>query len=415
MISKNSILLLPLCAQVLCAVPSTAIEDVTGKSGIVGINYSSWHTLGYKGKPNETPRNIQKILAEGQAKPEAFGPEGSWHFWAEPAVGYYTGNDTMVMNYHFELLEAARIDYIVLDATNVVPGSDYKQEYLYDPLDKMLDLIKWRSKRGLDSPKIILWSPWELAVELYEHYYSKPAHASAWLYLNDGQGPKPMYVTTQEFERVSPEIKRALTIRRMWGLKNKMADGEWSFLSKHPQPVCLGPEKRPEQVVVCVAHQAEYMSNEKTATPRAQGRTFQKQWSRAFEIRPQFVTITWWNELMAQRQKDGSGGRIQFVDMYKPEFSRDIEPVKAPYGDMYYRFMRDYIHAYKEGKPMPQNLLEELDKGSDRPDFDMDGIPNQVEGDKDSDGDGIPDQWDLDSNQDGKPDFAGDKIIETNR
>ena len=79
--------------------------------------------------------------------------------------------------------------------------------------------------------------------------------------------------------------------------------------------------------------------------------------------------------------------------MYTPEFSRDIEPVKAPYGDMYYRFMRDYIHAYKAGMPMPQNLLEELDKGSDRPDFDMDGIPNQVEGTKDSDADGTPDQW----------------------
>jgi len=37
-------------------------------------------------------------------------------------------------------------------------------------------------------------------------------------------------------------------------------------------------------------------------------------------------------------------------------------------------------------------------------DFDMDGIPNLIEGTKDSDGDGISDQWDLDSDNDGIPD-----------
>ena len=71
---------------------------------------------------------------------------------------------------------------------------------------------------------------------------------------------------------------------------------------------------------------------------------------------------------------------------------------------MYFRLMRDYIKAYKKGESMPTNLLELHRKESGRMDFDMDGIPNLIEGTKDSDGDGISDQWDLDSDNDGIPD-----------
>ncbi len=393
----------------LAAELPTEIEDVTNKDSIVGINYTTWHTLGYDGSNPKDVRNIQEILANGPDKEPKFGHPGSWHFWAEPAIGYYRGDDTMAMHYHFELFEEALIDYIVLDATNVKPHSPFKQKYLYDPFDKMIELIALRKKHGRDSPKVIIWSPQELAQELYDRYYSKPEYRGLWLYLNDGNGPKPIYITTQEFDKVGPQVKNHLTLRRMWGLNRKLTDKEWSFLADYPQPVAYNAKKKPEQVVVCIAKQATYMTNSKTATPRHQGETFKKQWSRAFKVRPQFVTITWWNELMAQRQKDSPEGKAQFVDMYTPEFSRDIEPVKLPYGDMYYRFMREYIEAYKARRPMPGNLLERYDRGTNRKDFDMDGIPNTVEGDKDTDGDGTPDKLDLDSNNDGIPDWLDGK------
>jgi len=212
-----------------------------------------------------------------------------------------------------------------------------------------------------------------------------------------------MFISRLDIDKIPKHVSRKLTIRSMWGLRGKPADREWSFLMNYPQTVasCDG---KPEQLIVCTALQKNYMSNEDSATPRKRGKTFQRQWSRAFEVRPKFVTITWWNELIAQRQKDGPNGKVQFVDMFRPEYSRDIEPVKSPYGDMYYRFMRDYIKAYKNGEPMPMNLLEAHGKASDRSDFDMDGIPNKIEGAKDTDGDGISDQWDLDSDNDGIPD-----------
>jgi hypothetical protein len=373
------------------------IQDVTDKKNLVGINYSTWHSLAFR--RNQPIRNIQKIHS-GKGK---FGYRGSWHFWAEPAVGYYRGDNAMVMDYHFELFEEAKIDFIILDVTNIYPKSKLKDEYIYKPFEVMVKVMRDRQQAGKESPRIVMWSPGVLAEELDERYFSKPEYDDLWLYLDDGQGAKPLFLSRLDRDQIPQKLNDQLTIRTMWGLRSKPADREWSFLMNYPQTVATCDGK-PEQLVVCTALQKNYMSNEKSGTSREQGKTFQRQWSRAFEIRPKFIVITWWNELIAQRQKDGKDGQVQFVDMFRPEYSRDIEPVKEPYGDMYFRFMRDYIKAYKKGEQMPMDLLEALDKGSDREDFDMDGIPNSVEGSKDSDGDGISDQWDLDSNNDGIPD-----------
>ena len=84
---------------------SLEIEDATNQKNLVGINYSTWHSLAFR--KNIPIRNIQEILSGGGQ----FGPRASWHFWAEPAVGYYRGDNAMVMDYHFELFEEAKIDF----------------------------------------------------------------------------------------------------------------------------------------------------------------------------------------------------------------------------------------------------------------------------------------------------------------
>jgi hypothetical protein len=102
----------------------------------------------------------------------------------------------------------------------------------------------------------------------------------------------------------------------MWGLQGSLQEREWYFLQDPPQNITHGPDGQPKQVSVCLANQANYMTNKATATPRRQGETFQTQWRRAFEIRPRVVTLTWWNEWMAQRQADDASGNPQFVDNY---------------------------------------------------------------------------------------------------
>ena len=38
------------------------------------------------------------------------------------------------------------------------------------------------------------------------------------------------------------------------------------------------------------------------------------------------------------------------------ERSRCLEPMKYGYKDLYYRWTKEYIKAYKENKPMPEGL-----------------------------------------------------------
>ena len=246
------------------------IQDATDRRNLVGINYSTWSSLAVKkGQPI---RNIQEIHS-GKGE---FGPQGSWHFWAEPAVGYYRGDNAMVMNYHFDLFEEAQIDFIILDATNVNPDSTYNEEYLYKPFEIMVQLMHERQRAGKESPRIIIWSPGVLAEELYDRYFSKPEYKGVWLYLDDGKGAKPMFISRLDEDEIPKQVSSQLTVRSMWGLRSELADREWSFLMNHPQTVATRDGK-PEQLIVCAALQKNYMSNEDSATSREQGRTFQRQ------------------------------------------------------------------------------------------------------------------------------------------
>jgi hypothetical protein len=85
--------------------------------------------------------------------------------------------------------------------------------------------------------------------------------------------------------------------------------------------------------------------------------TWYVQWYYAFKMRPKIVTLTWWNEWTAQKLNIG-GGKYAFTDNFNAEFSRDIEPMEGGHGDQYYKWMIQYISAYKGGLECPI-LVEE--------------------------------------------------------
>lgn len=75
--------------------------DIGSKKDLVGICYSTWFNpiVKYGG---EKPKNIAEILA-GK---DTWGAVGQFHFWSEPALGYYRSDDRKIIRRHMELLQA---------------------------------------------------------------------------------------------------------------------------------------------------------------------------------------------------------------------------------------------------------------------------------------------------------------------
>lgn len=169
----------------------------------------------------------------------------------------------------------------------------------------------------VNSPHVVFWvktgssdpDPAAVGRFVLDRYHSNPSYDDLWVTYEG----KPLLLTT---DTLPGELDGPFTLRKMWGLQSSLQDQEWSFLQDPPQNVATGPDGQSEQVSVCAAKQADYMTNKETATPRRQGETFQTQWRRAFEIRPRVVLLTWWNEWIAQRQADDASGNPQFVDNY---------------------------------------------------------------------------------------------------
>ena len=149
-------------------------------------------------------------------------------------------------------------------------------------------------------------------------------------------------------------------------------DDHWGWLEIYPQHG-FGPREDGgfEQVTVGVAQNASdasggHASGFNTALtygrsytkaagqdtrPEAylKGLNFQEQWSRAFELDPDMVFITGWNEWIAGRWFDWDVQPFAFVDQYSAEKSRDIEPPRSwgRMGDVYYMQLVSNVRKFK--------------------------------------------------------------------
>lgn len=327
----------------------------------VGICYSVWHNLAVGS--GRTIYDNTDILATAQAtgNPPAWGPLNAFHYWGRPATGYYRSDDAAVLRTHASQLSAARIDFVVVDATNVQGARDAGSDDLYySPMQVLLDT--WRDIRasGGTTPYVVPWvgtaasspDPAGPGRETWNAFYAPGGYDDLFV---SYQG-KPLLLTT---DQLPDELRDHFTVRKMWGLQGGLAEQEWSFLQDYPQNIGMSGGA-PEQVAVCTALQHSYMT-EPDAVGRLGGRTWRDQWSRAFDVRPKVAMLTWWNEWMAQRFEDASGN-TRFVDNYDEPLSRDIEPMDpgqaGTHSDLYYQWMKTYVNAYKNHDPFPTNLIQ---------------------------------------------------------
>ena len=104
------ILLLVLTCMTAVGKPSRDNHrDITEDTRPVGICYSTWfNPVVQKGKPIY---DIHTILSKNPNEPQ-WGPKNAFHFWAEPAIGYYRSDDEAVIRQHMVWLADAKIDFL---------------------------------------------------------------------------------------------------------------------------------------------------------------------------------------------------------------------------------------------------------------------------------------------------------------
>ena len=352
----------------------------------VGIFYWTWHNANHNDK--YPVYNITEILRE---HPEAikdynhpaWGPTGPhYYYWEQPLFGYYQTTDKWVLRKHAEMLAAAGVDAVFFDCTN---GSNtFKASY-----EAMMETWDQAQKDGVNVPKIsFILNLWprpttnDALRQLYRDVFKPGRYQNLW-FMWKGKPclmAYPDLLTDSEEDR---EIAEFFTFRPgqpdyVNGPDPKRND-QWGWLENYPQHgyvASTGADGKTqyEQVTVGVAQNTNPdrkghcgAFNTKDAygrnwsirngfDPRPDGYLYgwniSEQWERAYELDPELVFVTGWNEFIAGKwlPKDSwNGDPFSFVDQYNWVCSRDIEPNAGwgDKGDVYYLQLVDRVRKFK--------------------------------------------------------------------
>jgi hypothetical protein len=357
-----------------------------------GIFYSLWHCPFSDHNPHPGSGNPPYNMTQAEAGQMAWGPLGSWHWKAQPELGYYClATDSEVLRKHAEMIRDAGIDFVFLDSTNqpntVAPDGGLTQQMITDPFNKMLEV--WNTVPN--APKIVPWAPVNgHEYSMMDFFASRLAAYPNLRFLHEG---KPLLLVTETpwFPVDQAQMNRLAvnhTLRKMWGQYDSGGvQSIWNFTqmcentsvfkaSQGTGPCRLYPFRQngvPEQIGIEFAYQLPWMSDTSMAVPKFEGRTFVRMFDNVFQNRDiPIVLIAGWNEWLAIRMcadangngtwdtsqcvmRPGAGaidewpdGNKMFVDVYADPYSRDIEPSKGE-GDFYYRMMKGCISAYRSG------------------------------------------------------------------
>ncbi|HLK60939.1 MAG TPA: family 20 glycosylhydrolase, partial [Chthonomonadaceae bacterium] len=331
---------------------------------VVGIFYFLWMAKVHD--PGHLYDNTQ-LLAAHPDNPQ-YGPEGAFHWWGEPHLGYYRLPDDFVIRKHAQMLTDAGVDVIVCDVTNAIT---YDENLL--AVCRVFEAIR---KEGRTTPRIAFLAnsrSAETVQHLYDTFYAKNLYPDLWFRWKG----KPLLMAPSE--GLSPQLAAFFTLRQSWAWTDPhgwFGDGKdkWPWIENYPQqPGWHESKDKPEEISVCTAQHAtsnigrSFHDGKEPPPDQIKpelGLCFEEQCRQALKVDPEFVFITGWNEWIAQRFVNTGGahflghplkvGETFFVDQYNQEYSRDIEPMKGGHGDDYYYQMVAFIRHYKGVRPTPK-------------------------------------------------------------
>ena len=346
----------------------------------IAIFYWTWH----QGDDDTTykVKNISEIIRKyPEAMKDYHHPawgtkQPGFFFWEQPLLGYYKTTDPWVLRKHAEMLADAKVDAVFFDCTN---GS-ITWEKSYTAL-----MITWdkAQKDGVNVPKIAYMLPFGASSnalvslrQLYRDVYKPGIYKNLW-FIWKGKPCIMGYPDKLTNSDEDKEIAAFFTFRpgQPDYVNGPKRNDQWGWLENYPQHGYVKDENgKFEQLTVGVAQNASPSTNghcsafnlpgsygrsfsqRKGFDPRVDGYlygwNFQEQWDRAFEVEPELVFITGWNEYIAGQwlPKDGwTGDPFSFVDQFDWGHSRDIEPNKGwgDKGDVYYMQLINNVRKFK--------------------------------------------------------------------
>ena len=355
------------------------------KDKYVAMFYWTWHQG--RGDTTKTVRNISRILrrypealkdynhpAWGDDKPGFF-------FWEEPLFGYYQTTDKWVLRKHAEMLADAGVDAVFFDCTN---GSlTWKESY-----EALLETWEKAQADGVNVPKVAFILPFgptpdahKSLRQLYTDLYSPGRYSNLWFMW---KGKPCIMAYPDMLSKTDAEDQAIASFFTFRAPQPDYVSGpwrgdQWGWLEVYPQhgyvrdslpggrityeevPVGVAQNTSPERKGHCGAFNVKDSYGRSFSVrdgfdPRPDaylyGRNFEEQWSRAFELDPEMVFVTGWNEYVAGMwlPKDNwNGDPFSFVDEFDWDHSRDIEPNKGwgDKGDVYYLQLVDKVRRFK--------------------------------------------------------------------
>jgi len=386
-------------AETVATCGTWAAEDALGRkvticeSGVKPnkeaiIFYWTWHNE--EEGPGSRVKNITEIIrtvpgamTTGNQPCWNNGVSGGRFFWDEPLFGYYKTWDKWVLRKHAEMLAAAQIDAVFFDCTN---GS-----FTWDKsTDALLETWDTARRQGVKVPRIGFMLPFGPAPHslvslrhLYKRLYKPGKYRELW-YCRAGKPCIMAYPDNLTQSAEDQEIKAFFTFRpgQPDYVNGPHRIDQWGWLENYPQHgYGRTADGRPELVTAGVAQNAcpetkghcsafnvpgsfgrsftKRQGFDKRPEAHLWGANFAEQWDRVYELNPDAVFITGWNEWTAgiwYPRDRWSGKPFSFVDQFDWDHSRDCEPCKAwgDKGDVYYLMLVDRIRRFKGGALAPK-------------------------------------------------------------
>lgn len=297
----------------------------------VGLLVHTWHGV--------NPPRLRRVM-QGRGN-----YENGWYWWGRPAwadgdLARYTWQDEAMVDYHIDNWNALGVDFVFLDFTNG------RQPEIIEGAHSLCRRLRQRG-----GPRVAFWiqKP-EHAAEFKRQFYDAyPDVMFQWkgrpLLLLRGDG----WSSAAGAPRPPPAVP-GFTARWCWGLLGASSGSMWTFKEVAP-PNPYVHDGVPEQIGMAFATQATYMTTPAGRQCRGGGKFFRSQVRNVRKHRPEIVTITGYNEWMAINL--GTPTAPVFTDMWGPDCSHDIEPMKGGHGDAYFQQARKFIASLRADRDAP--------------------------------------------------------------